>query len=90
MYLLGSAEVHRVPQRAAHYTGDSLPVNTFLKFFFNSLKAASGGALRMAPEGRKEPLFPREYAVLAESALLGREHRAKAQPLVFRGAWLSS
>ena len=86
MYLLGSAERHRVPQRAAHYTGDSLSVNTFLRFFFKSLKTASGGALRMTPEGRKEPLFPREYAVLAESSQLGHAHRTKVHPPVFRGA----
>jgi len=86
MFLLGSAEAHHVPQRAAHYTGDSLPVNTFLKFFSNSLKRPSGGALRMAPGGRKEPFFPGKYAVFAESALLVPCCPTSVQLCLYRGS----
>lgn len=78
MYILGSAEVHRVPQRAAHYTGDSLSVNSFLMFFFNSPKSPSGGALREAPGGRKEPLFPREYAIFCRISRSGARTPYKA------------
>ena len=43
MYFRESTEVHRVPQRAAHYTGESKPVNTFLEVFFAGLNPALKG-----------------------------------------------
>lgn len=42
MYFWESAEVHRVPQRAAHYTAQSRSVNTFFEVLFSRTRKGAG------------------------------------------------
>jgi len=61
MYSWEPAEVHRVPQRAAHYTGESKLVNTFFEVFFAGLNPALKGLRRNGAKGRSLSFFPGKY-----------------------------
>jgi len=62
MYFWEPTEAHRVPQRAAHYTGELNPVNTFLEVFFMALKSPpdkGSGRLETSPFSREKGGFRR-------------------------------
>lgn len=61
MYSWESSEVHRVPQRAAHYTGELDPVNTFFQVFFGGRKPPLKEPPANGYAFAKMELFPRKY-----------------------------
>jgi len=76
----GSAEVHRVPQRAAHYTGDSDSVNTFFKFFFDWLKRRPDEAFRGSMGDAKSSLSRGKNRVLSDLTPTGPAQRTDISP----------
>lgn len=57
----GPAEAHRVPQRAAHYTGELNSVNTFLEVFLGCALQRCGGVPSRQSTSQKISFFPGKY-----------------------------